>query len=406
MREGALTLRRTSKTKRSKGLAQIFGERPPASGQFKSPTTPHGVGPKSAGDGDNESSLLPPIHGVSSKEAQTGRSTKRASTISILSGLGVPYPEKSLDPPLSPSQASTAKTPEKKTTSKLRNFFGQRPPSELITTHLTEYFPSASKRVLRRTARQSMMRTSGLGGLGKRDSQRDSTMSWNPPLPSRFSSSTQGSQPRMSMSSLSSYAAPDASDKETSTPNPDDIPRISLSTDNSRSVDIREDDKKPSLLPPVKFPSESFSESVENLTGDLNKRRSRPVSSNASKRMSYMTELRSKRDRSDTASMMTVDEITAEVESRRESMALDSTDDWTQVGSEGGGDEIESSEATLAMDEYDDVGDDEEDEKRDEDGEYEDEELDDDEEETLADDAEEPAKRAVTKGGQSILLTT
>jgi mitogen-activated protein kinase kinase kinase len=405
-----LTLRRTSKTKRFKAMAQIFGERPPASGQFKSPTTPHGVGPKSAGDDDNESSLLPPIHGVSSKEAQTGRSTKRASTISILSGLGVPYPEKSLDPPLSPSQAYTDKTPEKKTTSKLRNFFGQRPPSELITTHLTEYFPSASKRVLQRTARQSMMRTSGLAGLGKRDSKRDSTrdstMSWNPPLPSRFSSSTQGSQPRMSMSSVSSYAAPDVSDKEMSTPSLDDIPRISLSTDNSRSVDIHEDDKKPGLLPPVKFPSESFSESVENLTGDLNKRRSRPVSSNGSKRMSYMTELRSKRDRSDTASMMTVDEITAEVESRRESRALDSTDDWTQVGSEGGDDGIESSEATLAMDEYDEVGDDEEEEKRDEDGEYEDEELDDDEEETLADDAEEPAKRAVTKGGQSILLTT
>lgn len=39
--------------------------------------------------------------------------------------------------------------------------------------------------------------------------------------------------------------------------------------------------------------------------------------------MSYMTELRSKRDRSDTASLMTVDEITAEVESRRASSTLD-----------------------------------------------------------------------------------
>jgi len=36
-----------------------------------------------------------------------------------------------------------------------------------------------------------------------------------------------------------------------------------------------------------------------------------------------MTELKSKKDRSDTASLMTVDEITAEVESRRASGTLD-----------------------------------------------------------------------------------
>jgi mitogen-activated protein kinase kinase kinase len=53
--------------------------------------------------------------------------------------------------------------------------------------------------------------------------------------------------------------------------------------------------------------------------------------------MSYMTELRSKRDRSDTASLMTVDEITAEVESRRASMSVDhdsDMDEWTKVDSE------------------------------------------------------------------------
>ena len=48
-----------------------------------------------------------------------------------------------------------------------------------------------------------------------------------------------------------------------------------------------------------------------------------------------MTELRSKRDRSDTASLLTVDEITAEVENRRQSMAVDmgveGADDWTKV---------------------------------------------------------------------------
>jgi len=53
--------------------------------------------------------------------------------------------------------------------------------------------------------------------------------------------------------------------------------------------------------------------------------------------MSYMTELRSKKDRSDTASLMTVDEITAEVESRRASKSVDpgsDTDEWTRVDSD------------------------------------------------------------------------
>jgi hypothetical protein len=60
--------------------------------------------------------------------------------------------------------------------------------------------------------------------------------------------------------------------------------------------------------------------------------------SKASNRMSYLSELRSKRDMSDTASIMTVDEITAEVESRRVSKVPDMSnpdlDDWTKVENE------------------------------------------------------------------------
>lgn len=71
---------------------------------------------------------------------------------------------------------------------------------------------------------------------------------------------------------------------------------------------------------------------MESLTGS--KRLSR-ASSNYSNRMSFMTELRSKRDRSDTASLLTVDEITAEVENRRQSMAVDmgveGAEDWTKI---------------------------------------------------------------------------
>lgn len=69
-----------------------------------------------------------------------------------------------------------------------------------------------------------------------------------------------------------------------------------------------------------------------------------------------MTELRSKRDVSDTASLMTVDEITASVESRRESMTIDggvdSADEWTKVGSDDDTDIADSSEQTAVDEDY------------------------------------------------------
>jgi mitogen-activated protein kinase kinase kinase len=88
---------------------------------------------------------------------------------------------------------------------------------------------------------------------------------------------------------------------------------------------------------------------MRNYTGALDARRMSRTTSNASKRMSYITELRSRRDRSDTASFMTVDQITAEVESRRESTEVSGEDDWTKVESEDGAD-IEDLDATLADD--------------------------------------------------------
>ena len=113
---------------------------------------------------------------------------------------------------------------------------------------------------------------------------------------------------------------------------------MSLSTEDGRSVDLLEEvAEKPQLLPPIPFPTESLSESMEGITGGI---RQRPVSratSITSKRQSYMTELRSKRDRSDTASLMTVGEITAEVESRRASTSNEREtdfDDWTKVDAE------------------------------------------------------------------------
>ena len=126
-------------------------------------------------------------------------------------------------------------------------------------------------------------------------------------------------------------------------------------------------------LPPVAFPSESLSESL-NLA-DQPPPKSRPVStlsvSPMGKRMSYITELRSKRDKSDTASMMTVDEITAEVESRRASLETrrsstirDTASEWTRVEAEDG-DRASIKEVPEEEIEEDEIDEEEEEEEED-----------------------------------------
>lgn len=174
---------------------------------------------------------------------------------------------------------------------------------------------------------------------------------------------------------------------------------MSLSTEDGQSVELCAEDVDasppavihPQLLPPIPFPSESFSESLESITGGQRALQPSRTQSIASRRMSYMTELRSKRDRSDTASLMTVDEITAEVESRRSSTVPDRGSDqeeWTKVENEDG---IESDTPSSP------VPDEEEEEEEDE----EDEEEEVDEESTLnVEDDDEPGKPITSKGGK------
>ncbi len=346
---------------------------------------------------DLAESLLSPDAELPAQSAAATKAMKRASSISILSGLGVSIGEPPIH--LSPNQSPTKSPSVRRGPSKLRNFFGQRPPSELIATHLSEYFPNTEKKVLERTRRQSMLRASSMGLVGR----RDSIISWNPAPRSRFSVSTQGSHlassPRNSIAS-GTGTIPD----KLPSPVPSELelpeeapPRVSISAEDGRPLehvaDETEDEplskthKRRSTLqylPPVAFPSESLAESL-----NLMEPKSRPVSrtvSNASNRMSLITELRSKRDKSDTASMMTVDEITAEVESRRaimesrrESVSVrdsESADEWTKVEVEdedderrsllgtdevyaeeqGDEDEAEESDATVTDEEEDETG--------------------------------------------------
>jgi mitogen-activated protein kinase kinase kinase len=187
-----------------------------------------------------------------------------------------------------------------------------------------------------------MLRASGSIG------RRDSTMSFNPRSSSRFSVSTLGSRKASSLRGSIYSLAPPVPDKinqyveSANDGSTEQHPRVSLSTDDASPITLEGEDEgnmpssqgRPSrslLLPPVDFSLESFTETMDKLTAQRSNRRLSSASS--MKRMSYITELRSKRDVSDSASFITVDEITAEVESRRENGDMDNG--WTAINAEG-----------------------------------------------------------------------
>ncbi|KAI0302168.1 hypothetical protein BC826DRAFT_966178 [Russula brevipes] len=331
-RERGLTLRRASKAKRPKAMGYGVSTQGPAA-------SPTGfVFPSKSPDHEDDDPAS------TTNASATPKRMKRASTVSVLSGLGVEDPEKALESPSSPTQPdSDDKGPSNisRAPPKLRNFFGQRPPSELITNHLTEYFPFTEKKVLERTARNSMLRASSVG-------RRDSTMSFNPRSSSRFSVSTLGSRKASSLRGSIYSLAPPVPDKINQYVEPandgstEQHPRVSLSTDDAGPIALEGEDegKMPSsqgrpsrslLLPAVDFSLDSLTETMDKLTAQRSNRRLSSASS--MKRMSYITELRSKRDVSDSASFITVDEITAEVESRRENGDMDNG--WTTINAEG-----------------------------------------------------------------------
>lgn len=354
-RERGLTLRRVTKAKRPRAMGYGASTQGPANSPtgfvFPSKSSDH--------ESDDSPSLL--------NSSVTPKRLKRASTVSVLSGLGVEDPEKALESPSSPTQPDNDEkgpTGFFKGPSKLRNFFGQRPPSELITNHLTEYFPFTEKKVLQRTARNSMLRASGSIG------RRDSTISFNPRSSSRFSVSTIGSRKapsqRASIYSLTPPVFNQHVEPPTSDPMEQPPPKVALSTDEGADLSLESEDeeKAPSSqdrssrahhLPPVDFSIESFAESMGKLEAEQLDRR---LSSGSSmRRMSYITELRSKRDVSDSASFITVDEITAEVESRRENGDMDNG--WTTINAEGDEEHTPSAPVDVPTESVGDEDDDE-----------------------------------------------
>ncbi len=173
-------------------LEAFFGERMPVA-QMQ----PAGPGSGPGGEDDDAGSVT-----------ISGKKMKRASTVSIMSGLGVgPFSShhhnnstsSHIGSPghLSSKAESKASKKESKSISptaitskpsKIRNFFGQRPPSELINTNLADFFPSTDSKALQRTARRSVY---GRASASTR-SKRNSTWSFvadpdAPPLPNKES---------------------------------------------------------------------------------------------------------------------------------------------------------------------------------------------------------------------------
>lgn len=272
---------------------------------------------------------------------------------------------------------------------KARNFMGQRPPSELISSHLADYFPATEKKVLERTARRSIY---GRASSSIRSNKRDSTWSFNaggdqreetpPPLPNKTSldvgrsdAEQQQLPPRVEPSApmlppVVGRTSLDEWSKSLQTAGGAgavsggsggagyrdrggrlEIPDVHVSNNHRPSVGSATASSPGSaqeggyLAGTSPAPSSASSSSAAAGAGGAGANRPRIVrqgSSNAASRASidsgrsrrsYASQLRAARgigggaggasssmiDRSDAASMLTVDEITQEVESRRES---------------------------------------------------------------------------------------
>lgn len=339
-REAGLTLRRYQQPNKKGGnskLEHFFGERPPIdAGSAASGSGGLGLSVSiPSAENQDHRGATPGPSSASSGGANTVSPTPRtaeqkrmarASTVSVMSGLGI-LPPSVAEPPASPTKdpaGPSRPSPHRK----LRNFFGHRPPSELITSHLPEFFPNTEKRVLERTARNSVY-------MNRDSITRASWLSSaNEPVSSDSPRNSLESSPRSRRSSRRRGQRPAPIRQETS-----DLPRVSISTEEGRSIDLSseadDDDvslhKEPStphVLPPVAFSNESLSDSLLPAF-------THPNPSRNSRRSSVYTEVKGKVSASDSTALLTLDEITAEVESRRTTLLGDAK---TDGGTASGGD--------------------------------------------------------------------
>ncbi|ORY26892.1 hypothetical protein BCR39DRAFT_539983 [Naematelia encephala] len=425
IREKGLVLRRKVKPANRKNMDQFLGEGAPTP---MSPTSPtyHGgprLGFTAVAEREDSLTHLTPTKAGSSKKMN------RASTVSIMSGLGVPMPEQPPSPTTSRSPSSGSFLSSKG--KKMYNFFGHRPPSELISNHLAEYFPSAKRKELEKTVRHSMMRVPG----GRNSiAPSEGRASLDVPDARRFSvaSSIKVSPPRRPRPASRAVVAspPPAATIPEETEADEVLPRLSVSGDGGKMRRPHIDgetqtDTRPPLLPPFEPSIESLSESLQafsptptttthNIPGiplplrPLSIRNTRRNSGGSTRsRVSLLTQLRHNRDLSDLSdsrSTLTVDEITAKVENRRAStITFDDDDDDDEEDNEqvvidplailpgpGEGlvpqDEDGFSDADESMDETDEDEDDDDDDE-------------DEDEESLEEEDQDEHGRAFTSAG-------
>ncbi|TIB01743.1 hypothetical protein E3P94_01333 [Wallemia ichthyophaga] len=211
------------------------------------------------------------MHKQSSESLRMRRRTNRASMMSVMSGLGA-VPEHD-EPQLyesaaqlpSVNQADRVANPR----GRLQNFHGQRPPSELISTHLADFFPTADIKSIHKTARNSRInRRDGNSVSSTKPIWESEPMPELPAPPSKYMDSK--------------YKIPQ---KE---PPKHDIPPVP---------------GEPPMLPPVNVEPLDWSEtrSMGSLQPTLGSRMSR--SRNASMN-------------DDTSSVLTMDQVVQEVENR------------------------------------------------------------------------------------------
>ncbi|GAA5947906.1 hypothetical protein JCM3765_007023 [Sporobolomyces pararoseus] len=362
-------------------------------------------GKEGSGGGSQSYVASPPQRTSSRRSPPTSHDSMITPSAPARRSTTEPHPRSS-----SPT-ASVASSLAPSSARKLRNFFGQRPPSELIATHLTEFFPlglrgSGDKKLskqVRMSIRKSMGAHGLAGGMGRRMSTNSvasstrATVGGHPHLAapsvpgqtswekkeessamSRFSGSSDGSAGLSHSSQATTRAGgggsasatggrsprgsldpPDesAEDQEetsnliitgeggTLVPSPESTTMaLNSSSSSSRSVSVAGGDD----LAETRSIASSLAPSyLDTRSARLSTRRMSRMS--GSSRLSVgaqsLWERRSKD--SDAASVITVDEVTAELETRRAS------------GVSWGGSYSDEDESVIASDE-DDESDEEE----------------------------------------------
>lgn len=380
-RARGLAIQRIHLAKQNRKLQRMLGENTPAISNRPggvsgtSPTSPNLLGvsvpytniepasPSGSSSGGSDRRLSDEPAPMTQQER--GK-MNRASTISVMSGLGAgEYLDVAQPASRSPSNGAG------QSSRKLRNFFGQRPPSELIATHLTEFFPKAeNNKLLSKQVRQSMRRS-----MVRRDS-RSSTMtmpmptgtSWenapdryslSPSAESRFSGSSGGSSGMVLPTTLT-------------TPDDSSLGSVGMAPRAGRMSSGS--GRAPTLAPPnEEAEEEDEMGDSRDMTGSLLAKAGRRTS-----RASYSSRLSVSRKDSDTASIVTIDDVTAELEHRRASMAsfVESDDEPERVYIPGLAHHLRPPSIALSRDDdFDEEEEDEEEESTEEESEEEEAEV-------------------------------